>query len=795
MTGLANATTPKKSHTWTWGCNKTSCTYRYKISTSAIHQFTNEAFATTTTASTSANLNGLYYIHVQAKDSVGNLSVIAKASAILDNQPPSAPSALSIATPRGQNKTPEVTVNGVASGDTVTLYLNSRCSGTAQGRQVVPGTASSIKIVPSVALTSQGDYKYYAQSTDVAGNKSPCSTSYANYTLDLTDLRVTQLADDSTPKMRKQWTWSCSHLPCTYRYVINKNSSHTFTGSTFSSSPPVQAPPGLTGTYYIHVQAKDQRGNISPVKTASAILDNTPPLAPYSLSATGSTNRDNTPTVRVSGVSAGDKVEIFFNDATCNSRSLAGNGTVPANTNSVDIEATRINATASGTFYYYATTTDRAGNKSICSTAKARYDLHITFVNPPTSLTINSTRGTSKTPSITVSGGDVQTGYTANIYTDAQCQTSNKVGSALANGSLVVVTTNALSQIGYYTFYANLTHPDGSVSACSTASVNYDLHLKVVNPPTRLTINSTRGTNKTPSITVSGGDVQTGYTANIYTDAQCQASNKVGSALANGSLVVVTINALSRIGRYTFYANLTHSDGSASSCSTASVNYDLVNPVLAPTSLSANPISSRDSTVVTVSGGSVQAGNTVHIYTNATCTGQNVANKLSIGNSVAITVNRLPSAGVYNFYAKVIHPDGRSSDCSSAKTTFTLLSAPLASPTSVTVNTLAGTNPNPEVTVSGGGVATGTIVTIYSDLLCTKKVGSGTAFGNSVRVALSTSLSTGHISYMPQSKMRWVNRKAFALQLLLNTSFINPNWQLPQASPSPQQMALIPPLM
>lgn len=645
---LANEATPKKSHTWSWGCNKSSCTYRYKISTSSVYHFTNEAFTAQATASTGANLNGLYYIHVQAKDVTGNLSVVAKASVILDNQAPSAPSSLSVLTPRGHNTTPEVTVNGVSPGDTVNLYLNSRCTGAVQGRQVVPGSATSVKIVPSVALTSQGDYKYYAQSRDIAGNVSPCSTSYASYTLDLTNLRVTQLTDDSTPKRTKEWTWSCNNLPCTYRHAINKNSSHTFTGSNFLSTPPVQTQNGLNGKHYIHVQAKDQRGNISPVQTAFAILDNIPPLAPSSLIASGSTNRDNTPSVRVSGVSAGDTVTIHFNDPTCNSHSVAGSGTVPANTSRVDIEAQRIDATASGTFYYYATTTDRAGNKSICSTASARYDLHITVVNPPTGLAINSERGTSRTPSITVSGGDVQTGYTVNIYTDNQCQTNNKVGSEIANGNAVVVTVNSLTRIGRYTFYANLAHPDGSLSSCSTASVNYELY----------------------------------------------------------------------------------------------------EAILAPTTLSVNPTSGGSITVVTVSGGGVKAGNTVHIYTNSTCTSQNIASQQATGSSVAITVSNLSNPGTYNFYSKVTHPDGRSSPCSTAKVAYTVLPPPLLSPTVVTVNSLAGTNPNPEVTVSGGGVATGTIVSIYSDAVCTKKVGSGTAFSNSVRVALSTPLSPGtHFLY------------------------------------------------
>jgi hypothetical protein len=81
--------------------------------------------------------------------------------------------------------------------------------------------------------------------------------------------RVTGLANDSTPRKSKTWTWSADE-PATFRYIVDMNPS----GSAADEFTAVTSATQATGkgTYYIHVQAKDGAGNESDVVTVSAVL-------------------------------------------------------------------------------------------------------------------------------------------------------------------------------------------------------------------------------------------------------------------------------------------------------------------------------------------------------------------------------------------------------------------------------------------------------------------------------------------------------------------------------------------
>lgn len=87
----------------------------------------------------------------------------------------------------------------------------------------------------------------------------------------------------------------------------------------------------------------------------------------------------------------------------------------------------------------------------------------------PTSLSLNdpvTSPAFDLTPTISVGG--VKSGDTIKVFTDSSC--SNLVGSAVATGTSVNITTSSLSA-GSYTFYANATKT--SSSSCSTVSLTY----------------------------------------------------------------------------------------------------------------------------------------------------------------------------------------------------------------------------------------------------------------------------------------------------------------------------------
>ena len=98
---------------------------------------------------------------------------------------------------------------------------------------------------------------------------------------------LTQLSDDTVATKTKIWSWGCSDAspPCQYRFVVNTSAAHVFqTADTWVTTATATQSVG-TGTYYLHIQAKDNVGNESAVEHFSAVLDNTPPALQGSIEA------------------------------------------------------------------------------------------------------------------------------------------------------------------------------------------------------------------------------------------------------------------------------------------------------------------------------------------------------------------------------------------------------------------------------------------------------------------------------------------------------------------------------
>lgn len=151
-------------------------------------------------------------------------------------------------------------------------------------------------IFSNVFTTSQasvtGTYYIHVQAQDVAGNIS--SVYHASVLLDNSPPIVTGLLNDNSWNTSKSLIWSCNKLPCTYRYLIDQISS-TSPSSVYSTTAATSQSSG-TGTYYIHVQAKDSLGNESVVSHYSFKLDNSPPTVPSSATLANSFSQSLTST-------------------------------------------------------------------------------------------------------------------------------------------------------------------------------------------------------------------------------------------------------------------------------------------------------------------------------------------------------------------------------------------------------------------------------------------------------------------------------------------------------------------
>ena len=144
---------------------------------------------------------------------------------------------------------------------------------------------------------------------------------------------ITGLFNDSAPKSAKTWSWGCndegSLNTCTFRFAIDQSSAAsdgTIWSSYGSTTSYTLGPTDITycagtcnGTYYLHVQAKDTRGNTTNSAVAGAlgghyfaILDNSQ-RAPTGVALSGVTNpgSSTTPITQVDGVEIGAFVSIY----------------------------------------------------------------------------------------------------------------------------------------------------------------------------------------------------------------------------------------------------------------------------------------------------------------------------------------------------------------------------------------------------------------------------------------------------------------------------------------------------
>lgn len=279
-----------------------------------------------------------------------------------------APSSVTLIDPLttpANNPTPTIQVGGVEAGFTVSLYIDSACS-TLLASSIATGASVDF----TTAALTDGVYEFYANATDTDANVSACSTAKADYTLITQAPMISGVSDDLVARQTKSWAWSCS-TSCTYRFIIDQNPTTTPTGAYSAASSAEQ----LTGdaTFYLHLQAIDALGNESAVVHVSALLDNTAPATPSSLTLqtpVSTPSNVTTPMIRVSGVADQDRVTLYTDSLCTLSVGMAISGGV-----SVDVTT---NILSTGTYNFYARSSDEAGNLSSCSTNFVVYELDAT---------------------------------------------------------------------------------------------------------------------------------------------------------------------------------------------------------------------------------------------------------------------------------------------------------------------------------------------------------------------------------------------------------------------------------
>lgn len=289
----------------------------------------------------------------------------------------------------------------------------------------------------------------------------------------------------------------------------------------------------------------------------------------------------------INGVAAKDTVKVY-SDSACQallSSKVATGSSVNFTISSLGI----------GTHKYYTLSTNSVGS-STCSLNYLTYNYLGVAPTIASSIALFSpvvTPDFDSTPTFLLSG--LVNGETIKLFKNSSC--TQLVGSAIASGSTVQITSTALAP-GVYSFFTNSTNA-AAQSACSSISASYEYSGILPTTASSMVLSSptvSPNYSATPVFTLSGNIVP-GDTVKVYNDSLC--TTLVGSTLSVGTSVTVTISTISTIGSSAYYTKSSNIIGS-SNCSGALAGYNFLGP--APTvSVSWNP--NREAAVNRAGGG------------------------------------------------------------------------------------------------------------------------------------------------------------------------------------------------
>ena len=346
------------------------------------------------------------------------------------------------------------------------------------------------------------------------------------------------LEDDGQVKGEKTWDWICQDVSlCTYRSKVTVSPSENSFSADDEYTPETSFTRDWgTGTFWFHVQARDLAGNESAVVSVSALLDNTPPPTPNTLtllvpSTVSAAARGNVREITIRVLGGNGESVFLYTGPECIQRVGAGDVT----NGRADIA---LSLPVDGDYHFYARGVDPLGNVSGCTDEghKLSYLLDTTLPDRPSrpnslvlmapETPLGDASGNDNTPTVRVGGDD---GHRVQLFTDATCSGTAKVGEALVVNSYGDITTNVLSVEQEYSFYAKAVDDANNESECSLDRVRYTLDRSIISVEVAQAAGGTGRVNGAFNIviTFSGGVVN--FIAGNMVVVGGELSNFVGS--------------------------------------------------------------------------------------------------------------------------------------------------------------------------------------------------------------------------------------------------------------------------
>lgn len=301
--GLSNDNNWSSSKIWSWSCNESPCTYRYVVDTNSVTA-PSSGYATNLTTTVSSG-TGVFYLHIQTKDSAGNESIVVHYSAQIDNSNPTAP-ALSSFSNYFNSLSSSPAFNWSASSDAGSGVLKYEMAiGTTIGATNILnwtnlGNVSSASL-GGLSLVEGTAYFPSIRAVDNVGNVS-AFTNGASWTVDVTPPQGLANVDDGnisysiyrTPLLT--WQGATDSLSGLSGYEVKigttpgGSQAASYTRQIVGTQNQfVGAPLGLSpaSVYYASVRAADNAGNYSNWVNSDGWTTNTCNVSKQTFNYTG----------------------------------------------------------------------------------------------------------------------------------------------------------------------------------------------------------------------------------------------------------------------------------------------------------------------------------------------------------------------------------------------------------------------------------------------------------------------------------------------------------------------------
>ena len=216
---------------------------------------------------------GNHTLAVIGKDEAGNWQAKSNAFKVEWQVDTSAPSEVEIhGIPEGYISSNSTSIS--VSGEEVAKYKYAIDGGDYIGPIAANKTTSV-----DLSDLSEGEHSVSVKVCDQAGNWQKTENAFSStWIKDSIPPEITGLSNSTAPVQEKNWSWVANEN-ATFRHAVNQNSTYAFDDSAEFDSSTNASVQDENGTWYLHVQAKDEAGNVSDVTRVSALLDNIPPVA------------------------------------------------------------------------------------------------------------------------------------------------------------------------------------------------------------------------------------------------------------------------------------------------------------------------------------------------------------------------------------------------------------------------------------------------------------------------------------------------------------------------------------